>query len=266
MTHEKSARLQQTRLPFRGKRRVVLPLVPRGCCDALQGACKTTGSLADLATIKTTPKAHTTDEIAFQLVSVTIQYVPRTPVSDGGQKRTCFACRSVASEDLKIPDDCVVSVLPLQKYSRDKSSERSAISSEFRGLRGVECLGGENETELCSLFAARQPCDRRNGLSPFDGMARSRCLTLAASTMRVCRLGVPVATTATSSEQHRGAVGRGKAAGTAELPLIAFQRASSKSTLRGVADHVHTVTPASVTVARTHRNAADTPGVRHLRE
>ncbi|KAL1480749.1 hypothetical protein MTO96_034671 [Rhipicephalus appendiculatus] len=77
MTHEKSARLEQTRLPFRGKRRVVPPLVPRGCCDALQGACKTTGRLADLATLKTTRKAHTTDEIAFRFVSVAIQAVSR---------------------------------------------------------------------------------------------------------------------------------------------------------------------------------------------
>ncbi|KAH7983845.1 hypothetical protein HPB52_014716 [Rhipicephalus sanguineus] len=83
-----------------------------------------------------------------------------------GPKRTCFACSSVASEDLSIPDDCVVDALVLQEYSKDTSSERSvsfgalAISREFCGLRGVECLDGENETELSSLLTARQPRDR----------------------------------------------------------------------------------------------------------
>lgn len=72
--------------------------------------------------------------------------------------RTCFACSSVASEDLSIPEDCVVDVLLLPEYSSETSADKSvpvpvvAVPDEAPCLRGVENTEGENATALSPLL------------------------------------------------------------------------------------------------------------------
>ncbi|KAL1478579.1 hypothetical protein MTO96_016182 [Rhipicephalus appendiculatus] len=123
---------KESRLPYRGKRRVVLRLLPGVGGGTRQGECETAGGVANIARLKRLLKAPITDDTTSRSVTVALESVAGTSFWMMGPKRTCFACSSVASEDLKIPDDCVVPVLLLHEYSRDKSSE---MSGPFRALR-----------------------------------------------------------------------------------------------------------------------------------
>ncbi|KAL3225837.1 hypothetical protein MRX96_025420 [Rhipicephalus microplus] len=132
------------------------------------------------------------------------------------RKPTCFEFSSMASEGVLIRTDCVIDAFLLYEYSRDKSSKRLApceafvISSEFRGLRGIDCLGCKYDTKPSSPFdnTVTTAMLFRFPWSGAHDMPKLLCFDDGRR-----RPVAPVVAAATSLERHRVVVGRWQAVG-----------------------------------------------------
>lgn len=161
------------------------------------------------------------DETAWRLVKSRYR-----PCRGGGAKSNLFRLQLFGTQR---PHPSRRLLLTPHKYIRDKSSRGGRLSELWPSAASFAA-----SEKLSVRVAGTKPSSARRFqldtvqvkfLSASNGLGRTRCQNFAASTMCVSRPVAAVVTTATSSDQHCPAGGRGQAGrrSGAEEPAGRFQ-------------------------------------------